>query len=194
MDALTFLRNDHESVLGILESLERGRGAGETEMAKRDHLVTSLIIAESQHEAIEEQFFWPEVRSKLPDGDQLADEAIEQEDAAKRLLQRIHDSEVGSKEYEQALTEFIPAARAHIEFEQDRVWPRFAEAVSPAESEALGQKLATAKQTAPTRPHPDTPSTPGVLKTAGLGTALLDKARDLITGRRAHQPPTPPPP
>lgn len=194
MDALTFLRTDHESVLGMLESLERGRGGGETEIANRDHLVTSLIMAESQHEVIEEQFFWPAVRSKVVQGDELADRAIEQEDAAKRLLQQLDDSDIGSVEYEQALTRFIPAARAHIQFEQDQVWPRFAEAVSPAESETLAKKMAEAKQVAPTRPHPDTPSRPAVLKSAGLATALLDKARDLVTGRRAHQPPTPPPP
>ncbi|MFI6314416.1 hypothetical protein ACIBEK_30290 [Nocardia fusca] len=35
MDALTFLRADHESVLGMIESLERGRGTSETEIRDR---------------------------------------------------------------------------------------------------------------------------------------------------------------
>ncbi|WP_328820842.1 hypothetical protein [Nocardia sp. CY41] len=32
MDALTFLRNDHESVLGMIELFERGRGDGAAEI------------------------------------------------------------------------------------------------------------------------------------------------------------------
>ena len=39
-------------------------------------MVTNLIIAESQHEAIEEQFFWPAVRDALDDGDELAEQAL----------------------------------------------------------------------------------------------------------------------
>ncbi|MGK8486775.1 hemerythrin domain-containing protein [Nocardia asiatica] len=193
MDALTFLRNDHESVLGMIELLERGRGNGAAETRARSELATSLVMAASQHEAVEEQFFWPAVRQALPDGDELADQALEQEDRAKRLLQQIEDSEAGSGEFEQALTEFIVALREHIEFEQGRVWPPLREAAGRDTMEELGQKMATAKKMAPTRPHPDTPSTPGAQKTGGLVAALTDKARDLVTGRRSHQPPDPPP-
>ncbi|MGY1943871.1 hemerythrin domain-containing protein [Nocardia asiatica] len=192
MDALTFLRTDHESVLGMLESLERGRGSGEAEVRARGNMVTTLVIAESQHEAIEEQFFWPEVRRTVPDGNDLAEQAIIQESEAKRLLQRLKNSEPGSEVFEQALTQFIPAARAHIEFEQSQVWPRFADAIPPEKSNELGEKMAKAKAMAPTRPHPSTPPIPGALKTVGLVAAVVDKVRDLITGRRSHYPPTSP--
>ena len=46
-------------------------------------MVTNLVIAESQHEAIEEQFFWPAVREAVDNGDELADEAIAQEQEGK---------------------------------------------------------------------------------------------------------------
>ena len=39
------------------------------------------------------------------------------------------------------------------------------------------------KKTAPTRPHPHTPPSPGALKTAGPIAAAADKARDAVTGR-----------
>ncbi|MBF6073928.1 hemerythrin domain-containing protein [Nocardia beijingensis] len=193
MDALTFLRTDHEGVLGILESLERGRGGGEAEVRARGDLVTTLVIAESQHEAIEEQFFWPEVRRTIPDGDELADRAIDQEDGAKKLLQQLKNSHAGTPEFERALTEFIPAARAHIEFEQSEVWPAFREVIPAETSNELGRKMAAAKAMAPTRPHPGTPSTPGYLKSVGMVAAVVDKIRDMLTGRRSHYPPTAPP-
>lgn len=191
MDALTFLRADHESVLGMIESLERGRGTSEAEVRNRGHLATSLVIAASQHEAVEEQFFWPAVRKTLPEGDELADHGLEQEESGKELLQQIEDSEAGSPEFEQALTDFLAAMREHIDYEQNQVWPRFAAVEPPQDMADLGDRMAAAKEKAPTRPHPKTPSGPGAQKTAGLAAAATDKVRDLAGGRKSDEPADP---
>jgi hypothetical protein len=50
-------------------------------------------------------------------------------------------------------------------------------------AEEIGTKIAEGKKTAPTRPHPNTPPSPGTLKTAGPAAAAVDKARDAMTGR-----------
>jgi hypothetical protein len=93
MDALTFHRGDHESVLGMLEVLHgaptRGWGQGEPLDDDGDELDHRRI----PYEPIEEQLFWPAARDALDDGDEIADHAIEQEEAAKKLLQRLEDSE-----------------------------------------------------------------------------------------------------
>jgi len=67
------------------------------------------------------------------------------------------------------------------------VWPGLRSVLS-AETAAelgseLGSKIADGKKTAPTRPHPRTPASPGVLKAAGPAAAAADKARDAVTGR-----------
>jgi hemerythrin-like domain-containing protein len=189
MDALTFLRQDHKSVLGMLEVLEDApTGTGSTGLAT---MVTNLVIAESQHEAIEEQFFWPAVRDALDDGDALADKAIQQEQAGKQLLQRLEDGQPGEPDYHEALQLFVAAGREHIAYEQDVVWPLFEAAVSHEQLERLGEKLETAKKLAPTRPHPDTPPNPAVLKTMGMAAAAVDHVRDAVTGRAADNPPDP---
>jgi hypothetical protein len=154
-------------------------------------MVTNLVIAESQHEAIEEQIFWPAVRDALDDGDALADKAIEQEQAGKKLLQTLEDGEPGEPEYHEALREFVSAAREHIAYEQDVVWPLFEAAVTEETLVKLGEKLETAKKVAPTRPHPDTPPSPAVLKTMGMATAMVDHVRDAASGREADNPPDP---
>jgi hemerythrin-like domain-containing protein len=192
MDALSFLRADHESVLGMLEVLDgapTGKGAEVSGLAT---MVTNLVIAESQHEAIEQQLFWPAVRDALDDGDELADEAIAQEDAGKKLLQRLDDGEPGQSDYHDALADFVKAGREHIAYEQDVVWPRFAAAVSVSDLEQLGDKLEQAKSIAPTRPHPDTPSNAPVQATMGVAAAMADKVRDVVTGRAKDNPPDPP--
>ena len=60
-------------MLGVLDGATSGSGAQRSGL---DTMVTNLIIAESQHEAIEEQFFWPAVRDALDDGDELAEQAL----------------------------------------------------------------------------------------------------------------------
>jgi hypothetical protein len=152
-------------------------------------MVNNLIIAESQHEAIEEQFFWPAVRAAIGDG--VADKAIEQEQAGKKLLQRLEDGKPGEPDYHDALQEFVKAGREHIAYEQDVVWPMVEAAIGREDLEKIGEKLATAKKIAPTRPHPDTPPNPSVLKTVGMGGAVVDHVRDAITGRRDDNPPDP---
>lgn len=191
MDALTFLREDHKSVLGMLEVLDGAPSGAGAELSGLDTMVTNLVIAESQHEAIEEQFFWPAVRDALDDGDELADEAINQEQEGKKLLQRLEDGRPGDPDYQQALQEFVKAAREHIMYEQDVVWPVFEAAVSREEREKLGEKLETAKKIAPTRPHPDTPPNSTVQKTMGTAAAVADHMRDAVSGREAENPPDP---
>src|SRR5690349_24750727 len=95
MDALTFLREDHKSVLGMLEVLDGAPAGGGAVSSGLRTMVTNLVIAGSQHEAIEEQYFWPAVRSALENGDALADKAVEQEQLGKQLLQRLEDGEPG---------------------------------------------------------------------------------------------------
>jgi hemerythrin-like domain-containing protein len=191
MDALTFLRQDHKSVLGMLEVLDDAPSGSGAEISGLGTMVTNLVIAESQHEAIEEQFFWPAVRDALEDGDALADEAIKQELEGKKLLQRLADGKPGDAEYQDALQHFVKAGREHIAYEQDVVFPQFEAAVSREQREKLGEKLERAKKIAPTRPHPDTPPNPTVLRTAGMGAAIVDHVRDAFTGRAADNPPDP---
>jgi hemerythrin-like domain-containing protein len=191
MDALTFLRQDHKSVLGMLEVLDGAPAGTGAQSSGLSTMVTNLVIAESQHEAIEEQIFWPAVRDAVEDGDALADTAIEQEQAGKRLLQRLEDGAPGEPDYQDALQQFVKAGREHIAYEQDVVWPLFQASVSDEDLVKLGERLEAAKKIAPTRPHPDTPPVPAVLKTMGTATAVLDHVRDAASGRAADNPPDP---
>lgn len=189
MDAITFLRQDHQSVLGLLETLDGAPSGSGAEASGLETVVNNLIIAESQHEAIEEQFFWPAVRDAIGDG--VADKAIEQEQAGKQLLQRLEDGKPGEPDYHEALQEFVKAGREHIAYEQDVVWPQVERVLSREDLEKIGEKLEQAKKIAPTRPHPGTPPNPAVLKTMGVGAAVVDHVRDAVTGRSEDNPPDP---
>jgi hemerythrin superfamily protein len=185
--AFDVLASDHEQVKRLLAQFEAGpattTGANELQLTARKKMAEILVIEESKHEAVEEMYFWPAVRKLLPDGDRLADRAIGQEQEGKEVLARLDKLGADDPEFEALLSQFIKAGREHIEFEETQVWPALRAVMTEAESAELGESLEQAKRTAPTRPHPHAPPSPGVLKTAGPAAAAADRARDAATGR-----------
>jgi len=185
--AFEVLAKDHEEVRRMLSELELGptaaTGATADQLALRQQLAEQLIVEESKHEAVEEMYFWPAVRSHLTDGDDLADQAQDQEQQGKFILDRLDKVSPEDEEFEDQITHFTSAGRSHIDFEETIVWPALLLALTAEESEDLGRELAEAKQTAPTRPHPNTPPAAGLLKVAGAAVAAADRLRDAVTGR-----------
>jgi hemerythrin-like domain-containing protein len=186
-DAFEVLAHDHAEVKQMLTQLELGavrQGTASAEqLAQRKKLAEQLVIEESRHEAVEEMYFWPAVREHLADGDELADTAIGQEDEGKEVLDKLGKLDAGDPEFEKLIAEFIRAGREHIDYEETQVWPGLRVALTAEQSQELGSKMQAGKKTAPTRPHPRTPSSPGALKATGPVVAAADKARDAITHR-----------
>lgn len=185
-DIFDVLTEDHEEVKDLLAKLEKKRprrGASDDRLAERKKMVEQLIIEESKHEALEEMHFWPVVRDKLTDGDKLAGKATEQEQEAKEVLDKLDKLDSGASQFEKLLGEFAESGREHIRFEETRVWPKLRKALTKKEANEIGKRFRDGKKTAPTRPHPNTPPRPEMLKAAGPAAAAVDKARDAATGR-----------
>jgi Hemerythrin HHE cation binding domain len=91
---------------------------------RRKKMVEELIIEESRHEAVEKMYFWPAVRERLPDGDELADTATGQEQEGKEVLDRLDELNADQPEFEELVFTFISAGRDHIAFEETKVWRR----------------------------------------------------------------------
>ena len=186
-DVFAVLGQDHAEVKQMLDELENGptrmSGASTAQLHDRKQLAQALVIAESKHEAVEEEFFWPVVRDLSGDGAELARQGTRQEQDAKIALDRLDEADPADDEFEMLVTAAIRDGRAHIAFEEERVWPRLREVLNPAGAEHLGEQLMRGKDTAPTRPHPQVPPRPGVLKATGPVAAIVDRLRDIVTGR-----------
>jgi hemerythrin-like domain-containing protein len=186
-DVFDVLAADHAEVRKMLAELQQGparaTGATRDQLLLRKKMAEDLVIAESRHESLEEMYFWPAVREHVPDGDALADEAINQEQEGKATLGKLDKAQADQPEFEALLGAFIKAAHEHIHFEETRVWPRARTALRAQEAEDLGTRIAEGRKTAPTRPHPLVPGSPEALKTVGPAAAAMDKIRDAATGR-----------
>jgi hemerythrin-like domain-containing protein len=185
-DVFEVLSADHADVKGMLTILQESPGhdqASDAVQAARQDVADYLIMDSSRHEAAEEQYFWPIVRQRMKEGQALADKAISQEQRAKEILARLDKSSSRDEDFDRLLAEYIPAARQHIAFEEAQVWPGLRQVLTPDEAQDLGEKIQAAEDKGPTRPHPHTPPSPGVLKTTGPAVAVIDKLRDAISGR-----------
>ncbi len=186
-DVFDVLGKDHAEVKAMLEALEAGPtaagGASPEQLEQRKRLADQVIIEESRHETAEQQYFWPAVRALGAQGEQVADQAVRQEQQAAETLDRLGRASADDQEFEKLLTGFIADAREHISFEEEHAWPLLSAALSAAQAADLGEKITKAKQSAPTRPHPHTPPDEKILKAAGPVVGAADKVRDAMSDR-----------
>lgn len=176
------LAADHGRILELLDSLTGGADAPDKEREQK-RLGEQLSIEESKHEALEELFFWPLVRSVLDGGDQLAAMGLEQERHGKSMLVELDHTSAGSQTFSTLIRDALSKMRDHIAYEENVVWPKLRLALSPEELDVLGSKVRHARALAPTRPHPHVPPQPAVLGSVGSVIAMGDRALDKASGR-----------
>jgi hypothetical protein len=186
-DAITVLGRQHNQVRVLLKQLQalpsHTTGGSAEQMSERKSIVDMITARLSEHETIEEEHFWPAVRNALPDGDQQADTALEQEQQGKDTLTELGRLDPDSPEFDSRVERFVLEVRKHVAFEE-QVFLKLRGAMSPEDLGRLGEKLLSGARTAPTRPHRHAPKRPGAaVKAAAAGAAAADKARD-AAGRR----------
>ncbi|MGI5229328.1 hemerythrin domain-containing protein [Actinoallomurus sp. CA-142502] len=117
------------------------------------HVVSGVRLEESKHEAVEEEFFWPAVRDRVPDGDRLADHAVEQEQAAEHVLNDLIGLKADDPKFDELVRGFIADGREHIAYEETSVRPEPRKALGAEEADDLGTRLQQGKKAAPTPSH-----------------------------------------
>jgi hemerythrin superfamily protein len=189
-DALVVLTRDHNQVKALQEQLgtlpSHATGGSTAQMSRRKSIVDMITVKLSQHEAVEEEYFWPAVRKVMPDGDRWADEAIEQEQQGRNTLTALGQLEPDTDEFDELVEKLVLLLRKHVAYEET-LFLQLKSVMPDDERRELGEKLLTAKKLAPTRPHPHTPAKPAVLKTVGAAAAAVDKVRDTVGDRPAKR-------
>jgi len=182
-DIVDVLRADHDLILRQLRDLIGHPHERPEDRLRVNERTQELIIGCSQHEAIEEQHFWPLVGDELPDGEALVTQGLEQEQAGKWVLHHLHHRVPENPDWDDLLLEAADAIRRHIDFEQEMVWPSLIAHVDLADRQDAARRAVRARRLAPTRPHPGSPATPGAQASTGKLTGIADRLADAATGR-----------
>jgi hemerythrin superfamily protein len=186
MDAIALLKADHKTVETLFRKFERaGRNAKKMKRRLVDQIVRELAV----HASIEEQVFYPTVRSKGGKLEELILLALEEHHVAKWTLKELEDLPPDAERFEAKVLVLMETLRNHITEEEREIFPQVRRAFTPAELKAMAQALLVAKRAAPTHPHPRAPDTPPGNLVAGTMTAMLDMGKDAVRALRRRKAP-----
>ncbi|MEU8435652.1 hemerythrin domain-containing protein [Streptomyces sp. NPDC029216] len=177
-DVVAELTADHDEVKEYFRKLGRTGGAEE-----RRGLADLLTIELVRHSVAEEQYLYPAVREYLDEGDLIADKELADHGRAERLMKQLQEEDAAGTRFTSVLRELEADVLAHIHDEEQNLFPALRRVCGKDVLDDLGDKTRRAKRTAPTRPHPGAPTTPPANKLLAPGIGLVDRARDLLSGR-----------
>ncbi|WP_129311429.1 hemerythrin domain-containing protein [Streptomyces sp. L2] len=178
MDALEVLKHDHRMV----EQVFRDYDSAASDRQRRG--VVELLVRElSQHAALEEMLVYPLARKVLPDGEQEIDEHLDEHMAVKKTLLALDKLDEGDRRTDDLVASLRRDVEEHIREEEGVLMPRLREAVPQQDLDELGELIGKAKQSAPTRPHPNAPTAPPALTLAAPLAAAYDRLRDRLQQR-----------
>ncbi|GGU38142.1 hemerythrin domain-containing protein [Streptomyces lavendofoliae] len=173
------LTTDHREVDALFTKLASLPADDEQRRELADELTMELI----RHAVAEEMYLYPAVRRYVDGGDDLADKEIEDHSEVERMLKDLEGCRPGEAQFDALINRLQSTVTAHVADEENRLFPLLAESCSPQALDELGEKIRSAKKTAPTRPHPAAPDTPPANKLLAPGTGMVDRLRDMLTGR-----------
>ena len=161
-NVIDVLSEQHRDLLALCDRLDD------------DPRAADVLVAElSRHLSAEEQYLYPALRKAVPGGEDLAARELA-EDHQLLLLMKNPGKDL------------ISAVRRHVDADTEELFPVLAEMVGIEDLIRLGNRVETAEEAAPTRPHPGTPSTPPWNKIVDPAVAVVDKLRDAVTRRTTY--------
>jgi hemerythrin superfamily protein len=183
-DVIEILEHDHREVEQMFSELESLRGAStEEDRSRRKELTEQVTIELVRHSVAEEVLVYPRVEDKV--GEEEVEHAREEHAEAEETLQRLEKLDADSPDFDDELATLMKEIRHHIEDEEGEMFAHMRQRIDADELRSLGEQVEAFKKVAPTRPHPNVPNTAGARLAAGPAASLIDRMRDLATGRGA---------
>ncbi len=177
-DVIAELIVDHREVEELFAKIE-GEQSAEERQDTFEQIITELV----RHAIAEESWLYPAVEDKLPNGKEIADKERADHQQVEELLKELEGEDPHAPESRPKVLQLVASLRAHIEDEESNLFPALRAHSTPEELRELGDKVRTTKKAAPTRPHPGAPRGELARKTLGPVVGLVDRTRDLLSGR-----------
>jgi hypothetical protein len=177
-DAVTVLAGQHGHVAELIREIERQPAIGEQSMGgdlrRFQELIEELRRYFVVHETVKLRYLWPVLRREWPDGDAIAGAARAEKLHAEELFIKLRWLSERDVHVNAVTAELLTVIREHIRLESHflgRLHDTF-----PGEAlEGFGDRLNRRQVLAPTRPHPDMPSSPRLVAVLAPVTGLVDR-------------------
>jgi hemerythrin superfamily protein len=177
-NVIEILTHDHREVEEMF-----GKLTAAADPKERRQIADQITIELVRHSVAEEQYLYPAVRERVPDGDTIADKELTDHAEVENLLKELEKADANSDDFAALTGQLIRTVNAHVQDEEHALFPALAGHADSEELRRLGEQVQTAKNTAPTRPHPSAPDQPPLNKLLAPGAGLVDRIRDHLSGR-----------
>jgi len=184
MDAIAILKADHKAVEALFKKFE---GLGDRAVATKRKVVDQMIKELSVHAAIEEQIFYPSVRSASADIKDVVLEGLEEHHIVKWTLSELDKMDPEDERFDAKVTVLMESVRHHVEEEEGEMFPEVRKAIKASDLKEMGAALEEAKKSVSARPNPAGPDEPPRNRSSRHVEPLEESLADRSTaaGRRA---------
>ena len=172
-DVLDLLTADHREAQDLVEEALATEDADQRR-ALLDRLIGQLV----RHSVAEETVVYPVMAERLPDGRAAVEHDTEEHEELEVLMKQLEGD--ASTDTLQRLKEVLAD---HVSDEEDEQFPQLRRHVDADRLQAMGVAVEALKKVAPTRPHPAAPNNALFHLTVGPGVGMVDRLRDLLSGR-----------
>jgi hemerythrin-like domain-containing protein len=179
MDAITMLRDDHRTVERLFKRFE---DAGPRAFVEKRKVVDRIIEELSVHAAVEEQLFYPVTRATVPAVEEVALESLEEHHVVKWLLSELEDMDPEDERFGAKVTVLIESVRHHVQEEETEYFREVRSELGGKALNELGEAMAKARESAPTRPHPRLADTPPGNTLGGTTAGVIDNVLNTLSG------------
>ena len=165
MKATELLKQDHDEVEELFERFESAEGGEKLSIAQEIFQELEL------HTQLEEDIFYPAIRSEVPDTEDEVKEGLEEHHVAKQLIQELQGMQPSDEQYEAKMTVLKENVLHHVEEEEGEMFPEVEKGLGNERLTALGEEMMRAKGMDPS-------ATPATGTPAVSADELVDLTRD----------------
>lgn len=143
LDALALLRADHAKVKKLFREFEHLRGIADDDDERKAELVDEICYELTLHAQIEEEIFYPVLRSVIDDDDMM-DEADVEHAGSRDLISQLEVMYPGDDHFDATVTVLGEEVAHHIDKEESDMFA--AARACGIDLDQLGERLAARKQ------------------------------------------------
>jgi hemerythrin superfamily protein len=142
VDALKLLKDDHDTVKGMLEKLDKTTERAEV---TRTEGLQALKQELTVHEAIEEEILYPALKEFAKTKD-IALEAYEEHHVVDTIMSELEQTPVSDETWAAKLTVMKENLEHHIEEEEGEMFKQARQVMDEGELSELGDRMAVRKE------------------------------------------------
>jgi hemerythrin-like domain-containing protein len=157
LDAIALLKQDHEEVLSLLDSLEEATGA------RRQKLLGQIEQELKVHTTIEEEIFYPafQAAARKKEDQKMFYEAVHEHHVVDQFLPEARDG-ASNEELKAKAKVLKELVEHHAEEEEDEMFPRARKILGREELRELGQRMQERKDALMAGAMPRRPKSRGI--------------------------------